>query len=36
MIEKNILDFIEELMDQGYSEDEAYLMADDIYDLYDR
>ena len=36
MIEKNILEFIEELMDQGFSEEEAHLFADDLYDLYDR
>ena len=35
MIEKNILEFIEDLIDEGYTEEDAYLMADDLYDIYD-
>lgn len=31
----NILEYIEDLMDQGYTEEEAGLMADCAFNLYD-
>lgn len=30
----NILEIIDDLMDRGYSEEEAYLFADDMFGYY--
>ncbi len=32
----NILEYIETLMDEGYTEEEAYLFADEAFNLYEQ